>query len=361
MSVARPARENWLRYLLWFVALALLIYLLWRIRLLLITLLLAIVLAYALRPLVALVRRVRFRRYRLSPYAATFVVFVAVIAALWLLGMLMVPPIRAEIERFQARWPTHRENLQAAWKSAQQWYRSVVPEEMQRQLADRLDELQTGFTKALERGVLATFHGLGFLVELFLVPILAFYFLSDTGAIRQQFLFFLPRRYLPGVTRALTGLDDIMARYIRGQIILCAVAFVVVTLGLYIVGIRYYLSLGVVAGLTRAIPVIGPIVGAIPLAIVVVLQSQSVAFGFWVIVGFSLLHLFESKWLMPQVLGLQLEIHPVLIIIALLLGYEFFGILGMFLAVPGLAAVRLLVRSYRERQAPPEEAARPTA
>lgn len=358
---ARPGRETWLRYLLWVLVSALIVFLLWRVRFLLLTLLLAAVLAYALRPLVILLRRLRFRRYRLSPYAATLVVFIVVIGALWVLGLLIVPPIRVEIERFQARWPTHREHLQAAWESAQQWYHTVVPEEVRNHLADQVDELQVRLTQGVERGLLATFHGLGFLIELFLIPILAFYFLSDTGAIRQQFLFFLPLRSQPAVGRALTGLDDIMARYIRGQIILCAVAFAVVTLGLYVIGIRYYLSLGVVAGLTRAIPVIGPIIGAIPLALVVILQSQSLAFGFWVIVGFSLLHFFESKWLMPQVLGLHLQIHPVLIIVALLLGYEFLGILGMFLAVPALAAVRLLVRSYRERQAPPEEAVQPTA
>ena len=118
------------------------------------------------------------------------------------------------------------------------------------------------------------------------------------------------------------------------------------TAGLWALGIDFYLLLGLIAGLTRAVPIIGPVVGAIPI-IVVVGVTESFAYALWLLLPFTLMHLLESKLLMPAILGQQLDLHPALIIVALLIGAQMGGLLGVFLAAPVLAAAKALVEQQR--------------
>lgn len=132
------------------------------------------------------------------------------------------------------------------------------------------------------------------------------------------------------------------------------IAGVLVGVGLALIGMPYALILGIFAGLTRAIPVIGPILGGIPivlLAFIVGPQQGSPLLWIWVLLFFSLMHLVESKIIMPKFLGHRLHLHAAIILIVLLIGGEFFGLMGMFLmgmflAAPVAALARVLVHHY---------------
>jgi predicted PurR-regulated permease PerM len=93
------------------------------------------------------------------------------------------------------------------------------------------------------------------------------------------------------------------------------------------------------------VPIVGPVVAGVPIVLLASLKSP--VLGFWVLVGYSFLHFFESKYLMPRVLGFHLGIHPVLVIVSLLVGYELFGIVGMFVAVPLVAIAKLVMKQQR--------------
>jgi predicted PurR-regulated permease PerM len=217
---------------------------------------------------------------------------------------------------------------------------------LERQLTAASDFL----AERAQRVLGATFKGLGLIVELFLVPILAFYFVSDLPSVKEGLLFFIPSRWRPGADTGLRDVDEVFHRYIQAQLLLCFIAFVIVTIGLHAVHMDFYLTLGLFAGITRAIPVIGPIVGGIPIVALGLFQSPSL--GVWLLVGFSALHIFESKYLMPKVLGFRLGIHPVVIILSLLIGYEFFGLIGMFVAVPVVAVIQRILQRYLEAHPP---------
>jgi predicted PurR-regulated permease PerM len=126
----------------------------------------------------------------------------------------------------------------------------------------------------------------------------------------------------------------------------------VVTAGLWAMNVDFFFLLGVVAGLTRAVPIIGPIVGAIPI-LLAVLATKSAAVTLWVLLAFSVMHVLESKLLMPAILGQQLDLHPVLIIVALLVGAQVGGLLGVFLAAPVLAVVKAVIAQQRQNAAAP--------
>ena len=145
-----------------------------------------------------------------------------------------------------------------------------------------------------------------------------------------------------------------MRAYISGQFILCVLAGVIIFFWLVALHSKYQVILAVFAGLTRAIPVVGPIFGAIPI-ILLELSEQGPGVAIAFAVFFSILHLVETKFIMPLLIGDRIELHPVVIIVVLLVGGEAGGLLignqmgsmlGMFFAAPFAALIRVMVRRY---------------
>lgn len=340
-------QESWIRYLLRFLLLAIGCYMLWRVQLALVILLLGGLLAYALRPLVITFERIHIGKWQLRRGLSVTITFIIVAAVIVGLFLTLIPPLNVQIKDLIANLPSHEQSLNALWKSTHEFYQRNFPDNVRVAIDKSLAETTTFAQQRVEHIVGATFRGIGIVIELFLVPILAAYFLADSESLRRQVVFFFPPRSQPALMRTLDGFHDIMYRYVVGQLALCFMAFAVVSAALLIMGNPFWLLLGIIAGITRAVPVIGPLLGGIPVVASVLAQSQSVPFGLWVTIGFTLLHLFESKYLMPAILGHQLRLHPVLIIFSLLAGAELFGLLGMFIAVPVLAGIRFLIADYR--------------
>jgi predicted PurR-regulated permease PerM len=186
-------------------------------------------------------------------------------------------------------------------------------------------------------------------IEMVLVPVLAFYFTLDGRALRNQFLSLVPRRHQRQTLAILSESGAIMRAYIVSQFWLAVIAGVVVGVGLNLIGMDYALILGLFAGITRAIPVIGPLIGGVPLVLLTFVygaQQGNPYLWVWALLMFTCLHLIESKIVMPKFLGHALNLHAVVIIVALLIGGEFFGLMGMFLAAPIAALARVLLMHY---------------
>jgi predicted PurR-regulated permease PerM len=344
------ARENWLRIFGAIIVLGAIAYGAWRLRGVLVTILLALVFAYVLRPVAEVFGNVHLplgrHRWRVPRWLATLGAFVLLGLALWGFWTVASYSIVREVNDLQSHWQDYRETITRFARDVDHYYRERLPASVRPTVESWVKGAGALATTGVTHVLAATFHGVGFFIELILVPILAFYFLADGPTIRQQVLFFVPRAYTRRTEQALNQAHDIFQRYIQGQVILCFIAFFVVTIGLYAIGVDFYLLLGVLAGLTRAVPIIGPVIGAIPI-IIVVMATKSLALTLWVLAGFTIMHLLESKWLMPAILGRQLDLHPVLIIVALLVGAQIGGLLGVFLAAPLLAGLKVVIAQQR--------------
>lgn len=328
----------------------------WLVRGIVITVLVAVVCAYVLRPAVDWFRRPRLRlgdrAYSPSRPLATGLVFLSLLLILWGIWGLTAPSLGREAGQLQARWPHYRAALLELVARGDAYYREQLPDPLRRTVDSWVEGAGDLLSTTARKGLGLTVQGVSLIVELLLVPILAFYFIADGPAIRKQCLLFIPPKYCPKTERALDQADDIFQRYIKGQVILCAIAFAVVTLGLWALRVDFYLLLGLFAGLTRAVPILGPVVGGIPILIVLLL-TKSTALTLWVLLLLTIMHLLESKLLMPAILGQQLDLHPVLIIVALLIGAQMGGLLGIFLATPVLAAIKTVVTYQRRSAAAP--------
>lgn len=319
-------------------------------------LLFAGMLTYILQPMVNWVMRFgKAKREHAARTVAVALVYVLMGLLVYGFGAVLARTISNEKHALQTTWESARLHIPQQVINWQHWYEQTVPQEIREQvnfdLQREINQFPTKYWPVVAHWLLGFTQkagkALGLLIELLLVPIIAFYFLTDSAKVREQVLYFVPRRHRASVERYAGGVDQILRQYIKGQLLLCAIAWIVVTVALLLMHIPGALLLGLVAGVARGIPVMGPVVGGIPVLGAVLLNPHMSGAFWWVLIGFVALHLFESKYLMPRILGESLGVHPVLIIVSLLVGYEVLGLLGMFLAPPAVAMVRFMLAINR--------------
>jgi predicted PurR-regulated permease PerM len=353
-------RVFWRRVLYVLVAVGV-IYALFRLKSVIISLFVAATLAYIMRPLAGwLMDRGWFitlhgGQGRLSRRArrvfATFYVLVLIFVGGWYTGKFLLNPFIEEIKNVSDNLPMYQQRLEKYGRDFQKWYVTSVKPEWRAWIQERIEQGSDGanLSERVSEWVGALFRHsrnlIHYIVEIVLLPVLAFYFALDSKQLKHEFVGILPRQQRREVLRMIYEFNQIMYSFVVGQAILCAIAGVVVGLGLWMLNVKYPLTLGLLAGLTRAIPIIGPIIGGIPI-IGLALVTRGLAVSLAVLAFFTILHFVESKFVMPYMIGDRMKLHPVVIIVVLLIGQEFGGLLGMFFAAPFAALLRVIIRRY---------------
>jgi predicted PurR-regulated permease PerM len=388
--------------LLWRLALvAVALYACYRLRNIFTTLLVAAIIAYVLDPLVEwLVGRSLFirahaalanvvngikagltrrpavhvktpKKHALRTYA-TLYVFVLTVVIVWQGARLVVTPFVEEFRSVTVKDPiTGKNQAQVLYEKALRRYDDAMPEAMK---SDKvLGNIKKGnFGERLmapgQEVLRRVAESLKSVVEIVLLPVLAFYFLIDGRKLKHEFVALVPKPRLREALFLLREFNRIMRDFVYGQFILCVLAGAVVWLGLAALGVKYPITMGVLAGITRAIPIIGPIIGGIPI-ILLTWVTKGTTTALAVLGFFTLLHLVESKFIMPMLIGDRMELHPIVIILVLLIGGEAGGVvvggqlgalLGMFFAAPVASLIRIIVRRYwlnLRRDTPPRPSA----
>jgi predicted PurR-regulated permease PerM len=209
------------------------------------------------------------------------------------------------------------------------------------------NQLLTGLQKAV-----------GGIVALFSIPIIVFYLLLDATKIRDNLMGLIPHRTAGQVSYLLSRLSQMLNHYIRGQLKLCFIIFAMETTGLLILGVPHALLLGVLGGLTEVVPIIGPIVAFIPSFILsiffpwdtgiggmMMIQAPWVR-GLIIILFYMLVQWFENNLIVPRVMGHNLNLHPLTVMFALLVGGLLAGIFGMLIALPISACLKVVFEIY---------------
>lgn len=177
-----------------------------------------------------------------------------------------------------------------------------------------------------------------------ITPVVAFYMLRDWPALLEQIKRLLPHQQAPTIIALAQKINDTLGGYVRGQSVVCLILAIMYSLGLWLVGLDYAVTIGFITGLFSFIPFVGMLIGV--LAGMGVALSQ---FDTWlpiVMVGvvFGVGNLIEGQLLSPNLIGGRIGLHPVWIIFALLAGGSLLGFIGMLLALPTAAIIGVLVR-----------------
>ncbi len=290
--------------------------------------------------------RAHERNHVLRGIATGYALILAVIALI-LSVVLIAKPIQKQVT------DTYRNR--AALTSQ---YRAKAPQWLQDFVDDKLqdDEFKANLQKQVMPIAVRGIVSLRNIVEIVLLPVLAFYFILDGHTLKREFIALVPKKLFRETVRMLREFNSIMHEYVLGQFILCTLAFFVIWLFLLLIGVENAFTFGVVAGLTRAIPIVGPIVGGIPIIALTYIGNENGPQKAMIVLGFfTFLHLAESKFIMPMLIGDRVELHPIIIIIVLLIGGELGtmilggmlgSLLGMFFAAPLAAIIRVMLRRY---------------
>jgi len=320
------------------------------------TMVLAMTFTYLLRPAVSFLDRRVFAHGKNGRAMATLAVFIGFGFLLWIFVAIGLRPVTHDVRElwdwFIAQGDDGREKLIAKWQATLEQviepYRTLLPPDTDLDLKNIAAKGISSLSPRLKSMLGHAGGHLGFIVELLLLPVLVFYFLTDGGNIRTEIKLLVPREHRARASRMMAHFDRVLDGYIRGQVIMCLIAWIAVTLGLLVLGVPHAFTLGLIAGITRAIPVIGPLLGGIPLVLVCLLTTRSFPITATLLTGFIVMHFVESKVLLPKIIGHEVDLHPVSVIIVLLIGLEFFGFMGVFLAVPIAAVLKIMLAEWHQ-------------
>ncbi|MDE2871363.1 MAG: AI-2E family transporter [Gemmatimonadota bacterium] len=198
----------------------------------------------------------------------------------------------------------------------------------------------------LGRGVGALFTVLGYLV---LTPVLMFYLLRDYDRIVARADDLLPGRVREGARGFFREFDDLLSRYLRGQVATALLTGAITWIGLLIVGFPYAFMLGVTVAVLGVVPYLGVVVSLIPAVILALVSDEAGVSLLKVGIVYGVAQGLESAVISPRIVGESVGLHPVWILLALSLGGFFFGFVGLLIGVPLAVAVKLLLVRTLER------------
>ncbi len=190
---------------------------------------------------------------------------------------------------------------------------------------------------------------IGFFGNLALVPVVAFYLLKDWHPLLEKLQLMLPRHVEHGVVKLAGECNEVLAAFLRGQLLVMLSLGVIYSIGLSLVGVPFAVLIGMVAGAANIVPYLGFIIG-----ILLALISALIEFRDWLHPGLVCLvfivgQALEGTVLTPFLVGDRIGLHPVAVIFAVLAGAQLFGFVGMLLALP-VAAVTLVILRYAFRR-----------
>ena len=302
-------------------------------------------LAYILDPFVTwLERRIPWMSSRPELKRVLIIALIFIISAIVAIVALVagVTILIHEIRAFIRELPQLIEASRATIQNVDAQLAARLPEEVVVLIHDAAQDLGSQIVGAAQVFAVRTYgvisQTMSLLLGLAMVPLILFYILKDRGKIIEGMLNTLSPQPREHTRNVLSLLNGVFSSYIRGQLILGVMVGTMVFFGLWFLGVPFAPVLGLVAGITELIPVIGPWLGAIP-GLLVVLATAPEKFV-WVALLYLGVQLLENSLLVPRIQSESLNLHPVMVLAALIVGSEVAGLWGMILGPPLAAASR---------------------
>lgn len=315
-----------------------------------------LVLAYLLTPLV---NRLDERMPRWLAILLVYVIGSVLVVSAF---TFVIPPLIGQIQSLIQAIPSI-DRIQELGNRLLSQYQSHVPDQIREPInngiASAVRTLQTNFTTYIQRvgtfvlnQVLQIVNTITFLIGFLIIPIWLFYVLNDEQEGGRFVDRLLHPRIRPDFWHTWTIVNRILMDYVRGQLLLCAAVGAATGGGLLLlslagVQVQYVLLLAILAGITEFVPVIGPIIGAVP-AVILALFSDNPSSAIWVTLVYVLVQQLENNILVPRIIGESVGVHAAILTVLLIAMGQIFGLFGVILAAPLAAITRdLFLYVYR--------------
>ncbi|WP_026689119.1 AI-2E family transporter [Alteribacter aurantiacus] len=301
---------------------------------------LAVFIAYLLHPAVEWLDRKRVRR----PYSILLIF--GLFLAVFVTGIVKATPYviqegRDLIEQLPRLGRTYR-GFVVSFHEQTEW----LPDNFQDKMEAWLDKGEAFTAEALLGLIDFLRTALDFLFLFIVIPFIVFYLLKDIRLVHKVVWYFTPRRFRSEGKQLIKDVDESLGNYIRGQLLVCIGVGVVAFIGFWLIGLPYASLIALFIAVTNIIPYFGPIIGALPVLVIALTESMNMVLLAILIV--IVVQVIEGNILGPLIVGKSLHMHPVLIIFALVVGGELAGIVGLIVAVPLLAVLKVFIIHIRK-------------
>ncbi|MCW5588377.1 MAG: AI-2E family transporter [Legionellales bacterium] len=324
------------------------IFLIYHLSAVLVPFLTAALIAYLFDPLVDFLQRLRISRT-----IGVVIVFIILFFIMILCVFSLLPLLQKQISLIINRFPQFLENIQ----------QTLIPwlqEHLGLNLHLDLGQVKNAVTQHWQQAgnvavsvMSAVTHSglavLAFFTNLILIPVVTFYLLRDWDRLIAGIQRLLPRPQEPIISALAKQCDEVIAAFLRGQLLVMLGLGIIYTLGLLMIGLDVAVIIGMLAGLMSIVPYLGFIVGMIAASLAAYLQFHDVIHLIYVLIVFAVGQTVESSVLTPILVGDKIGLHPVAVIFAILVGGQFFGFTGVLLALPVAAVTMVLIRYWRTR------------
>jgi len=335
-----------LKHLLLIIIGAVLVWLLFVDRTILAPFILAAIFAYILNPVVNFLAR----KLHLNRMFGIIIVYSILIAIIVIIGTILVNQISQESIDITHTTSKIVLNAEKQTASLPPWLRPATH--------DFLNSFKQSRFLAFFRswGIIPSFsQTLWHVVSFFIFLFSGYYFLKDGENFIDSLVFFVPTKYKIEVDLLLRKINSVLEGYLRGQMLLVLIMSVATFIPLTVLGVRFALSIAIFSGFAEIIPVIGPITAGTVAVLIVFLTGTStfglptVNIALTVVLVYFILRQLEDYFIIPHVMAKITQLPPFLILFAVVSGGHLAGILGLILAVPTAAVIRLLVEFSMDR------------
>jgi predicted PurR-regulated permease PerM len=304
----------------------------------------AVLLAYLGNPLVG-----RLMRLGMSRNWAASLAFFTLLTTLAVALAFLIPVLWKQFTYVEIKLPAL-----LAWinRNAIPWLERHLHVDINRLDMDLIGQWLSGYwteaggvaSQVLTRVARSSLNVLSILAMVSLVPVVTFYLLLDWDDLLRRLRDLLPRQIEPAVCQLARECDEVLAAFLRGQLLVMVSLGAIYSLGLQLVGLKLALIIGMVAGLASIIPYFGFAVGIVSASVAAAIQFGDARVVMMVWGVFAIGQAVEGWVLQPWFVGDRIGLHPVAVIFAIMAGGQLFGFLGMLLALPAAAVIMVLLR-----------------
>jgi predicted PurR-regulated permease PerM len=295
------------------------------------------IIAYLFSPVI--LKLEKFGLTRSTSSAIILILFFTILATIF---TNLLPSLFLELSHFLKKLPTYIDNLLIKISS-------FLNIGLKDQLIDsgNVSEILSFSDNIFSNIANSTNVAIDVVASFAITPIITFYFLKDWEKMISSIQKYLPTKYKKRIGEVVTDVDQVISRYLRGQLTVCLILSLIYSISLNYLGLNYGFLIGIITGILSFIPYVGMLIGVSSAYIVALFQWGFIPMYFGLIaIIFIIGQIVESNYFTPKLVGDQVGIHPVWIIFGLFVFGILFGFIGLLMAIPLTAISKILLQYY---------------
>ena len=300
---------------------------LWLIRDILLILLISLILASAMEPMVDY-----FNEKRVPRAVSVLAVYAIVLASVTFVVYLLVPPVIGQMRVLAGRWPDYALQLERLVGNT-----TVSVSD----IGNYFKQFGDSYKGGLLTGTVSVFNAFFTLIT---VLVISFYLVAEDRGMKKFIATLLPAHHRDFAVNLIDKIQKKMGMWVIGQVILSVSIFILAFIGLSLLRVDYALFLALLAGILEVVPYIGPFLSAVPGVFFAFIQNPPLALA--VAIMYLIIQKTEGYVLVPKVMEKTVGTSPLVVLLALLTGFQLAGIVGLLIAVPIVSALTVIINEF---------------